>query len=173
MISLFRVTLARWGSAARALVMQGRSAADAPDDELEAVQPIGLHARAPVRSSSEALVLELPSGDRFAFPLDKGSAEGAVEAEEGETQLYGAGNAAVVVRLRADGDIEITPAAGRSVILAGGTANVARAGDPVSVSIPIGAVMIPHPTTGLPVPNPTPIPLTGATITSGNPRVKA
>jgi len=171
MISLFRVTLARWGSAARALVMQGRSAAGAPDDELEVVQPIGLHARAPVRSSSEALVLELPSGDRFAFPIDKGSAEGAVAAEDGETQLWGAGNAAVVVRLLASGDIEITPAPGRNVILAGGSANVARAGDPVSVSIPIGAVLVSSP--GGPVPNPAPIPLTGASITSGNPRVKA
>ena len=171
MISLFRITLARWGSAARALVMQGRSAAGAPDDELEVVQPIGLHARAPVRSTSEALVLELPNGDRFAFPIDKGAAVGAVEAEEGETQLYASGNAAVVVRLRPNGDIEITPAAGRNVILAEGVADVARAGDPVSVSIPIGAVLVN--VMGVPTPNPAPIPLTGAAITSGNPRVKA
>lgn len=132
--SLFTVTLARWARSARTLVMQGRASGAGVDDDLEVVQPIGLHARPPVRSSTEALVVELPNGDRFAFPIDKGAAEGAVEAETGETQLYASGNAAVVIRLRPSGDIEIAAGEGRDIIHNGGSARMACEGDTVSAA---------------------------------------
>lgn len=179
-ISTFTVTLARWGRNVRTLVMQGRASGAGVDDDLEVVQPIGLHARPPVRGSTEALVVELPNGDRFGFPIDKGAAEGAVEAETGETQLYACGNAAVVIRLRPSGDIEITPAEGRKVVLAGGTLDAARATDPVSASgttaPPTGMagwmqlITTAARTIAPTIPDP---PSTIGTVASGNPRVKA
>ena len=129
---VFRVTRAAPGARADVLVAQGSGPGGAPDDAIEVVEHPGLRARPVVRDTTEALVLELPNGDRFAFLLDKGAREGGVALEAGETQLRGCASAATVVRLRASGDIEVTPAEGRSVILAGGNARVARVGDAVS-----------------------------------------
>ena len=131
-VRVYQITRAAPGASADVLTAQGKGPGDAPDDSLEVVQMPGLRARPVVRGSSEALVLELPNGDRFAFIVDKGTSDGAVALEAGETQLRGCASAATVVRLRASGDIEITPATGRSVILAGGTAKVARVGDAVA-----------------------------------------
>lgn len=141
MIRIYQITLAAPGANADVLTAQGKGPGDAPDDSLEVVQMPGLRARPVVRGSSEALVLELPNGDRFAFLLDKGASDGAVALEAGETQLRGCASAATVVRLRASGDIEVTPATGRNVILAGGTERIARRGDAVRVTIPSGTTL--------------------------------
>ncbi len=129
---VFKVTRAAPGEREDVLVAQGRGPGGAPDDALEVVEHPGLRARPVVRESTEALVIELPNGDRFAFILDKGAREGGVALEAGETQLRGCAAPACVVRLRASGDIEVTPADGRHVILACGSASVAREGDAVS-----------------------------------------
>lgn len=134
MISVHRITRTAPAEGRNVITAQGRGHGGAPDDSIEIVETPGLRARPPVRASSEALVLELPNGDRFAFLVDKGARTGAVACEDGETQLHGAANAATVIRLRASGDIEITPATGRNVILAGGTAKVAREGDAVAAA---------------------------------------
>lgn len=51
--------------------------------------------------------------------------------EDGEVALYHQSGA--MVKLKANGDIEVTPAAGRDVVLAGGSAGVARVGDRVTL----------------------------------------
>jgi hypothetical protein len=104
--------------------------------------------------------------------LDKGAATQSVEA--GEVRLYGPGssNASAIIRIRANGSIEITPLAGVSIVLAGGTLSVARETDPVSVTLSalqIATIIAPPgggPCTG------GPITLSG-TISSGAPQVKA
>ncbi len=169
-VQVFRITRAAPREGADLLVAQGRGHGDAPDDALEVVQPVGLRARPVVRGSTEALVFELPNGDRFAFVIDKAAADGAVALEAGETQLRGCAMAASVVRLRASGDIEVTPAAGRHVVLAGGGARVAREGDGVRVTIPTGAIALMSPSG--PVSNTAPIVVDG-TITAGAERVRA
>ncbi len=125
-VTVFQITRAATSDTREVSVAQGRGQGGAPDDALEVVEPPGLRARPVVRSSTEALVVELPNGDRFAFLLDKEAREGAVALEAGETQLRGCAVPAAVVRIRASGDVEITPAEGCSVILAGGTERVAR-----------------------------------------------
>ena len=169
-VQVFQITREAPAPGRDVLVAQGRGHGGAPDDAIEVVESPGLRARPVVRGATEALVVELPNGDRFAFIIDKGSKDGAVAVEAGETQLRGCASAATVVRLRASGDIEVTPAAGRSVILAGGTQRVARQGDGVQVTIPTGAVLVSSPSG--PVTNPAPIVLTG-TVTAGAARVRA
>lgn len=119
----FRVTLASWASRVRALLVQlrGPDGAAIPGDGVEVVQPMGLRARPVVRASTEALVLELPNGERLAFVIDKARDEGAVEPEAGETQLHGLASQSAVVRIRASGAVEITAASGQPVTLQGGT----------------------------------------------------
>ena len=170
MVGVFQITRAAPGEAGDVLVAQGRGHGDAPDDALEVVESPGLRTRPVVRGSTEALVVELPNGDRFAFVIDKGAKEGAVALEDGETQLRGCAMAAAVVRLRASGDIEVTPAEGRRVVLAGGTERVARVGDAVRVTIPVGAVAVMTP--GGPVANAAPIVADGV-VTAGAERVWA
>lgn len=126
---VFRVTRAAPGARADVLVAQGSGPGGAPDDALEVVEHPGLRARPVVRDTTEALVLELPSGDRFAFIIDKGSKEGAVAVEAGETQLRGCASAATVVRLRASGDVDVVAAPGRLVRLQGATQPFVRGAD--------------------------------------------
>ena len=179
-VSMFRVTLASWASEVRALVvqLQGPGARPIPGDAVEAWQPMGLRAHPVIRSTTEALVIELPNGERIAFKIDKGRDEGGVEAEAGETQLHGLSAQSAVVRIRANGDVEISPATGRNLVLAGGTLDAARATDPVTADAVLAAwiglvtaavnVLAPGAITPAQVPG-----ATIGTITSGNPRVKA
>lgn len=152
-VSVFRITREAPGASADVLVAQGRGPGDAPDDALEVVESPGIRARPVVRGATEALVIELPNGDRFAFVIDKGAKEGAVALEAGETQLRGCAVAASVVRLRASGDIEVTPAEGRNVVLAGGSERVARRNDAVDAGewsfAAVPNVSTPAPTTDL------------------------
>jgi hypothetical protein len=98
-------------------------------DDVEVVQPMGLRVRPAITSSLEAVVVETPSGERIAVVLvDKARAAGAVEAEIGETQLHGLAEQSAVIRIRASGDIELTPKSGRNLILAGGSTAVAKEG---------------------------------------------
>lgn len=102
-------------------------------DDAEVTQPLGLMAIPVQTATLEGYALR--RGDEVVVNVivDKGGAAQTVET--GETRLYGVGssNAAATVRIRANGDIEVTPAAGRSVILAGGTLKNARVTDPLNV----------------------------------------
>lgn len=176
-VRVYQLTHATPGEAADVLTVQGRGPGGAPDDAMEAVQAPGLRTHPVVRASTEAIVFELPNGDRFAFVIDKGASEGAVALEAGETQLRGCAMAASVVRIRANGDIELTPAAGRNVtlnvsgagnvVLAGGTHAVAREGDAVAAGATM-ATWIHAVSTALTIPTE---PTDFGTIAAGAPHV--
>ncbi len=117
MVSFFRVTLARWAANVHTLLLQGRGPGEQPADDIEAYQPLGLRTRPVVARSTEALVIELPNGERVAFVCDKGLS--STPPEEGETQLHGLKETSAVVRIRASGAIEITAKSGQRVDLQG------------------------------------------------------
>ena len=121
---MFKVYRAAWAQRVRTLVVQIRGAAGQQEDAAESYQPMGLRTNPVVRASTEAMVFELPNGGRIALLIDKARDEGAVEAESGETQLHGLAAQSAVVRIRANGDIEISAASGRNVVV-----NAAGAGE--------------------------------------------
>lgn len=130
-----KVTEVRVGSKARVLVVDTRGAGSTGDDESaeftddsEVVQPLGLLARPKITKTLEALVLRTGDQDIVLALVDKGG-DPISGLEEDEVRLHGLKERSAVIRIRANGDIEITPKAGRDVILAGGAAKVARVGD--------------------------------------------
>ena len=122
----YRVTLASWATRVRALLVQLRGADGAaiPGDGVEVLQPMGLRARPVVRATTEAAVLELANGERIAFVIDKARDTGAVEPEAGGVALSGLAAPSATVYIRANGDVEITAASGRNVVV-----NAAGAGE--------------------------------------------
>jgi len=96
-------------------------------DQCEVVQPLGLAARPKINKKTECVVLR--EGDEVVIlgMLDK---SGPVhDIEEGETQVYSPAEPSCRIRLRANGDIEITAKAARDVVVNNGTKNVARVDD--------------------------------------------
>ena len=140
MIRFAAVALTRWATGqARALLAQLRGAGETGRDEdaeahddVEVLQPLGLRVRPVQRGSLEAVVVERGDERVALFLVDKVRVAGAVEAEEGETQLHGLAEQSAVFRIRASGAIEITPKAGQDLVLHGGTLKAARVTDPVS-----------------------------------------
>ena len=147
----------------RALTAQAAAMGAAGDDNgaerfdnVEVTQPAGLMASPAVTSTAEAVCVR--RGDELValVLIDKGAPAESVEA--GETRLYGVGgdNATAVIRLRADGSIEVTAKSARNislavsgggnVVLAGGTLKVARVTDPVNIGT-ITAIAGPYPVT--------------------------
>ena len=114
-------------------------------DAVEIAQPLGLMASPTVTESTEAVCVR--RGDELValVLIDKGAASQSVE--DGETRLYGVGinNSTAVIRLRANGDVEITATSARAIrlttsgggdiVLNGGSLKVARVTDPVSVTL--------------------------------------
>ena len=100
-------------------------------DAVEVLQPAGLMDAPSLSATAEAAFVRIGDQVIALAVIDKGAPAQAVEA--GEVRLYGPGssNASAVIRIRADGSIEITPKAGTNVVLAGGSQSVARATDPV------------------------------------------
>lgn len=102
-------------------------------DGCEVVQPAGLISRPAVSEQTEAVALR--RGDELValFLVDKSRAAQAVEA--GEARLHGVGssNGTTVIRIRNNGNIEITAAGTSEVSVNGGTLKVARVTDPVRV----------------------------------------
>lgn len=145
------------------------ASADEAEDGAEVWQQWGFASRPrPSAGVVEALVVPLEDG---LVVLATRQQRTQIALAEGEVVLFNGTGA--TIRLAANGDVQITPAEGCKVVLAGGLLDAARATDPVSVSIPIGAVHITNPMGTPPtIPNPAAIPLTG-TITTGNPYVKA
>jgi len=148
-VKLSRLTVS---TARRVLTAQITGAGDAGDDaaaetlsSVEVVQPLGLLAYPTLGATTEALIARIGDTAVALGLIDKGGAAQAVEA--GEVRLYGPGsqNATAVVRIRADGSIEITAKSGANISLAvdgagdvvlnGGSLKVARATDPVSVTL--------------------------------------
>lgn len=109
-------------TARRVLTAQITGAGDAGDDAtaetlsaVEVVQPLGLLAYPTLGATTEALIARIGDTAVALGLVDKGGAAQAVEA--GEVRLYGPGsqNATAVVRIRADGSIEITAKSGLNV----------------------------------------------------------
>lgn len=86
-------------------------------DAVEITQPLGLLASPTITSTTEAVCVR--RGDEMValVLIDKGAA--AQDVESGETRLHGVGgdNATAVIRLRADGSIEITAATSQTLSL--------------------------------------------------------
>ena len=146
-VKLSRLTVS---TARRVLTAQITGAGAAGDDAnaetlsaVEVVQPLGLLAYPTLGATTEALIARIGDTAVALGLIDKGGAAQAVEA--GEVRLYGPGsqNATAVVRIRADGSIEITAKTGVNISLAvdgagdvvldGGSLKVARATDPVTI----------------------------------------
>ena len=118
-VKLSRLTVS---TARRVLTAQITGAGDAGDDAaaetlsaVEVVQPLGLLAYPTLGATTEALIARIGDTAVALGLIDKGGAAQAVEA--GEVRLYGPGsqNATAVVRIRADGSIEITAKSGLNV----------------------------------------------------------
>ena len=118
-VKLSRLTVS---TARRVLTAQITGAGDAGDDAtaetlsaVEVVQPLGLLAYPTLGATTEALIARIGDTAVALGLVDKGGAAQAVEA--GEVRLYGPGsqNATAVVRIRADGSIEITAKSGLNV----------------------------------------------------------
>ncbi len=115
-------------------------------DEVEVLQPAGLIARPELTATTEAVVVLRGDEPVALLLIDKGAA--AQQPEAGETRLHGvaAASATAVVRIRANGSIEVTAASGQDVKVNGGTLKVARVTDPVKVAT-ITATAGPYPVT--------------------------
>lgn len=112
-------------------------------DDVEFAQPAGLFAVPETTGDTEAIVVRRGDEAVALVVIDKSRPPQSVEA--GETRLYGVGgnNSTAVIRIRADGSIEITATTNRNlslttagtgdVVLNGGSLKVARATDPVDV----------------------------------------
>lgn len=113
--------------------------------DVEHTQPAGLFAVPTTSANTEAVVIR--RGDEAVALVVVDKSKPAQNVESGETRLYGVGgsNGTAVIRIRADGSIEITAKAGVNislnvdgagdVVLDGGSLKVARATDPVSVTL--------------------------------------
>lgn len=182
MFERVQLTLTRWATrATRELLAQLQAAGaegseDAEEqDDMEVVQPMGLRVRPVRRDSLEGLAVDW--GDRrvVLWLVDKSRQTGAVEPEEGGTVLHSLGAEAAHVYLRANGDIEITPASGRNVVLAGGSLGVARSSDAVQTTLDaLAAGGLTAPPGGGPcILTAGPVTLSGTITGAGAPHVKA
>lgn len=131
-MNIFTVTLATWARNVRALMVQlqapGPGEAPITGDDVEVWQQPGVRANPVIRPTSEALVVELPNGQRLAFYVDKVRQTG-VEPESGGVALVGDAAPTAAVYLRATGAVEITAASGQSVTLQGGVQPFVRGTD--------------------------------------------
>jgi hypothetical protein len=156
-IEFVKVTAATASTSSRVLTVQAAGVGAEGDDDgaqgfdsVEVAQPAGIMASPTLTATTEAVAVR--RGDELIalVLIDKGAAAQSVEA--GETRLYGVGsdNATAVIRLRANGDVEITAKSARAIRLAtsgggdivlnGGTLKVARVTDAVSVQLTVAEV---------------------------------
>ncbi len=173
-IDFARVTSCATSSQVRAVTVQMSALGDEGNtnegergENVEVLQPLGLMAVPSITQTTEAPFLRICDRQVALGIIDKGATPQACET--GEVRLYGPGssNATAVLRIRADGSIEITAKSGVNISLAvdgagdvvldGGSLKVARATDPVSVTLTalqIGTIIAPPgggPCTGGPI----------------------
>lgn len=93
-------------------------------DDVEVLQPAGLMAVPSLTPTTEAPFVRLGDRQVALALIDKGATPQTVE--RGETRIYGvgSGNAAAVIRIRADGSIEVTSKTGTNVTLTAPAAGV-------------------------------------------------
>lgn len=136
-------------------------------DEAAYLHPMGLAVLPVVTRTLRAFAQQVGHDWLALFLFDK--AKAIADLASGETRLYSVGRITVAISLRNDGSIHLTSDGG-NIVLNGGSANVARANDPVTASAALttwmNAVTI---ATGVPA-------LVGSTIGAvggGNATVKA
>ena len=130
-IEFVNVTTAAASSSFRVATLQAVGVGAAGDDGaaerfdgVELAQPSGLFAVPTTTANTEAVIVRRGDEAVALVVIDKGAAPQNVEA--GETRLHGVGggNAAAVVRIRADGSIEVTSKTGLNVTLTAPAAGV-------------------------------------------------
>ena len=142
MIDFATITNTIASTARRVLTASISGAGDSGDsgtservDGCEVVQPLGLYARPVLSTLTEALVARHADKPVILAIMDKGRSAQAVE--EGEVRLYGPGsaNAAAVIRIRADGSIEVTSLNNTNVtVTANGTGEVRVNGSALKIA---------------------------------------
>lgn len=135
-IEFVKVTAATASTSLRVLTVQAAGVGAEGDDDgaqgfdsVEVAQPAGLMASPTLTRTTEAVAVR--RGDELValVLIDKGAPAQSVEA--GETRLYGVGsdNATAVIRLRANGDVEIVSKAAQVVKLQAATQAFIRGND--------------------------------------------
>ena len=135
-IEFVKVTAATASTSSRVLTVQAAGVGAEGDDDgaqgfdaVEVAQPAGLMASPTLTRTTEAVAVR--RGDELValVLIDKGAPAQSVEA--GETRLYGVGsdNATAVIRLRANGDVEIVSKAAQVVKLQAATQAFIRGND--------------------------------------------
>jgi hypothetical protein len=115
------------------------------EDAAEVLHPCGFMSRPVVSDTLEGVVVTRGDEPVVLVLIDKGAP--AQDVESGEARMHGVNgstNAAAVIRIRASGAIEVTAksaqnitlsvSGGGSIVLAGGSLEVARRTDPVTPS---------------------------------------
>jgi hypothetical protein len=130
-IDFARVTSCAASSQVRAVTVQMSALGDEGNtnegergENVEVLQPLGLMAVPSITQTTEAPFLRIGDRQVALGIIDKGATPQACET--GEVRLYGPGsqNATAVVRIRADGSIEITSKAGRNIAVVASAAGV-------------------------------------------------
>lgn len=127
------------------VIMAGSEGADndaEQADSVETVQPLGLLARPTITDTAETVTVRRGDEVVVLFVLDKAAVK--QDLEEGEVRMHGVSSSApnAVIRIRASGDIEITPAPGCAVKLAGGATNCAKQGSTVDLGYIAGTAPV-------------------------------
>lgn len=141
-IDFARVTTAAASTTRRVVTVQIAALGNEGDDntsergdDVEVIQPLGLMAVPSITATTEAPFMRLGDRQVALGIIDKGATPQTVEA--GEVRLYGPGasNASAVLRIRADGSIEITSKTNQNVIVtANGTGEVRVNGSAVKIA---------------------------------------
>ena len=141
-IDFARVTLATADSERRVTTVQVAALGNAGDDngsergdDVEVLQPLGLMALPSLTATTEAPFLRLGDRQVALGIVDKGATPQTVET--GEVRLYGpgSGNASAVLRIRADGSIEITSTSNYNItVTANGTGEIRLNGSALKVA---------------------------------------
>lgn len=116
-------------------------------DDAEVLSPLGLDVRPVPTSQLQALIIR-DGDDALIISMRDKSRTKLTDLEVGETRLSGAKEETARIRIRANGDIEITAKSGSNVIVNGGTKEVARKDDAVNcgtltATVPSGSGTVP------------------------------
>lgn len=149
-IEFVKVTALRVSTSTRATTLQavgagaeGDDAGSESFDDVELVQPLGSMVSPELTDTTEAIAVR--RGDELValFVVDKGLPAQTVERGEHRLHGVGANSRTTMVRLRADGSIDITSSNNGAVninahgtgdvVINGGTLKLARVTDPVRV----------------------------------------
>lgn len=137
-MEIAKLTETNLGTSTRVITakLRGAGAEGADDDaeeidDAEVLNPIGFDSRPQPTDKTQAII-ERDGDDAVVICIrDKGRTK-LTDLEVGETRLSGCKEETARIRIRANGDIEITAKSGSSVIVNGGTKEVARKDDAVN-----------------------------------------